>query len=133
MKVYYGYENIENANIHVHDQHEEDLIITSDAIEDFYETIPLLHINPIQTTSLYNDYGFISDSQKHYMYLDMICAFFIINSEEQEKEMFLLQAEEELIAVCEEEKRVYILGKHHQPLIKKWASAYKLELEFILF
>lgn len=131
MKVYYGYENIESADIHVHDQHED--LIVSDTIEDFHETIPLLHINPIQTTPLYEDYGFVSDSQNHYIYLDMICAFHIINCEEQEREMFLLQAEEELIAVCEEEKRIYILGKHHQLLIKKWASAYKVTLEFILF
>ncbi|KZE66413.1 hypothetical protein AWM68_08625 [Fictibacillus phosphorivorans] len=133
MKVYYGYENIESADINVHDQH-EDLIIVSDTIVDFHETIPLLHINPIQTTLLYEDYGFVSDSQNHYVYLDMICAFFIIDTDEQpEKDMFLLQMEEELIATCKEEKRIYILDKHHQLLIKKWATAYNLDVEFILF
>ncbi|MDM5315918.1 hypothetical protein QUF49_07930 [Fictibacillus sp. b24] len=119
MKVYYGYENIENADIIVYDQH-EDFFIATDAIVDFPDTIPLLHINPIQTTLLYEDYGFRSDSQQHYIYMDMVCAFSIIDCDEQEKEMFLLQVEEELIAVCEEEKRIYILDKHHQPLIKKW-------------
>lgn len=133
MKVYYGYENMENADIVVCDQH-EDFLIASNAIEDFPEIIRLLCFNPIQTTLLFTDYGFISDSRQYYIYLDMICAFFIIDTDEHpEKDMFLLQMEEELIATCGEDKRIYILDRHHQLLIQKWATAYNLDVEFILF
>ncbi|MET3727821.1 hypothetical protein ABID52_001402 [Fictibacillus halophilus] len=134
MKVFFGYENIDTpAPVSVYDQ-QEDLIITSHRDEDLFEAIPLLSIKPLRTTLLFEDYGFTSDSEQTYLYLDMICVFYIKEGEEQEKTMFLLQAEEELIAeIIDKEQRFFILGSQHKLLVKKWASAYKLTIEFILF
>ncbi|MED1863482.1 hypothetical protein P4V41_08470 [Fictibacillus nanhaiensis] len=134
MKVFFGYENLDMpAPMSVHDQ-QEDLIITSQRDDYLFEAIPLLSIKPIRTTLLFDDYGFTSDSDQTYLYLDMICVFYIKEGEEQEKTMFLLQAEEELIAEFTNKNHLYfIIDNHHKPLVKKWASAYKLTIEFILF
>lgn len=132
MRVYYGYENIEIPQGQRTDQ-QEDFFITPIAVDGSGDCIRLLHINPIRTTTIFEDFGFISDSQKNYVYLDMICAFFILYSDDREKEMFLLQVEEELVAVVEDQKIIYVLGEHHQPLVKKWASSYNIGIEFILF
>ncbi|MBN3556115.1 hypothetical protein JYA63_17685 [Fictibacillus nanhaiensis] len=133
MKVFFGFENMEMPiPICVHDQ-QEDLMITPKR-ENFLEAIPLLSILPLRKTLLFEDYGFTSDSDQTYLYLDMICVFYIKEGNEQEKNMFLLQAEEELIAeFIEKEQRFLVVGNQHRPLVKKWASAYKLTIEFILF
>lgn len=134
MKFFFGYENMDTpAPISVHDQH-EDLIITSQRDDELFEAIPLLSIHPFRKTLLFEDYGFTSDSDQTYLYLDMICVFYIKEGEEQEKAMFLLQTEEELIAEFTDNEQMFlIVGNHHKPLVKKWASAYKLTIEFILF
>ncbi|ANC77853.1 hypothetical protein ABE65_014015 [Fictibacillus phosphorivorans] len=134
MKVFFGFENMEMPTpiCGVHDQ-QEDLIITPNR-EKFLEAIPLLSIQPLRKTLLFEDYGFTSDSDQTYLYLDMICVFYIKEGKEQEKNMFLLQTEEELIAeIIENEQRYLVVGNQHRSLVKKWASAYKLTIEFILF
>jgi hypothetical protein len=48
-------------------------------------------------------------------------------------EMFLLQLDEELIAVFEDDRSIFLVPIQFETLIKKWASSYKIELEFILY
>ncbi|WP_137788897.1 hypothetical protein [Bacillus sp. E(2018)] len=134
MKVFFGYENVETpVSISMHDQ-QEDLIISSQKYDERFEAIPLLSIHPFRKTLLFEDYGFISDSNQTYLYLEMICVFSIKEGEEPEKAMFLLQTEEELIVeFIDKEQRFMVVGNQHKSLVKKWASAYKLTIEFILF
>ncbi|MBH0160124.1 MULTISPECIES: hypothetical protein [Fictibacillus] len=134
MKVFFGYENMDTPDpVSMHDQH-EDLIITSQKDDELFEAIPLLSIKPLRTTLLFEDYGFTSDSNQTYLYLDMISIFYIKEGEEQEKTMFLFQTEEELIAeIIHKNDRFFVVGSQHELLVKKWASAYKLTIEFILF
>lgn len=134
MKVFFGYENMDTPDpVSMHDQH-EDLIITSQKDDELFEAIPLLSIKPLRTTLLFEDYGFTSDSDQTYLYLDMISIFYIKEGEEQEKTMFLFQTEEELIAeIIHKNDRYFVVGSQHELLVKKWASAYKLTIEFILF
>ncbi|WNB93550.1 hypothetical protein [Bacillus sp. NEB1478] len=134
MIVYYGYEKGEDCSyIEVVDK-EQDLIIVSEplSLQESVETIPLLLIQPKKTTILFEDYGFFSDNQNCYLYLDMICAFSITRGNEHQISMFLLQVEEELIAIHEEKSTIFLLGRHHEPLIKKWASSYLVEIDFLI-
>jgi hypothetical protein len=133
MKACYGYENLDVIEKMIVIDKQEDLIITERTIPGISDSIPLLQITPAATTLLFDDFGFRSDSQKHYVYLELISGFFVHNGKEQEKEMFLLQVEEELIAVVDEEERIYIISEHNHQLVKKWASSYKIHIEFILF
>ena len=131
MNVYYGFENISSEVFSVLDR-DDDLIITDYCTAGSTEAIPLLLIKPCKTSLLFEDYGFFSESGKCYLYLDMICAFSIKGGDQKQIDMFLLQAEEELIAVENETNSIYFFSKHNKPLILKWASSYEVNLEFIL-
>ncbi|RZT22380.1 MULTISPECIES: hypothetical protein [Fictibacillus] len=131
MDVYYGYENISSEGFSVLDR-DDDLIITDHCTAGSNEAIPLLLIKPCKTSLLFEDYGFFSESGKCYLYLDMICAFTMKGGEQKQRNMFLLQAEEELIAIENETESIYFFSEHNKPLILKWASSYEVKLEFIL-
>jgi hypothetical protein len=130
MNIYYGFEN--NLESFPFVDQDGDLIITKYRFEDSTEAIPLLLIQPCKTSLLFEDYGFFSESGKCYLYLDMICAFSVKEGDQKQIDMFLLQAEEELIAVENEAYSVYFFSRHNKPLILKWASSYQVKPEFIL-
>lgn len=130
MNIYYGFEN--NLESFPFVDRDGDFIITEYRFEDSTEAIPLLLIQPSKTSLLFEDYGFFSESGKCYLYLDMICAFSVKEGDQKQIDMFLLQAEEELIAVENETDSVYFFSQHHKPLILKWASSYQVKPEFIL-
>ncbi|MFD1358167.1 hypothetical protein ACFQ4X_09630 [Fictibacillus halophilus] len=130
MNVYYGFENnLESFPVLDRD---DDFIITDNCIADSNEAIPLLLIKPFKTSLLFEDYGFFSESGKCYLYLDMICAFSVKEGDQKQIEMFLLQAEEELIAVEKETEAIYFFSQHNKLLILKWAASYQVKPEFIL-
>ncbi|MCM3716800.1 hypothetical protein [Fictibacillus phosphorivorans] len=131
MNVYYGLENISFEGLSVFDW-DDDLIITDQCPPETIEAIPLLLIKPFKTSSLFEDYGFFSESGKCYLYHDMICAVSIKDGNQNQIDLFLLQAKEELIAVENETNPVYFFSGYNKPLIQKWASAYEVTLEFIL-
>lgn len=130
MNIYYGFEN--NLESFPFVDRDGDFIITEYRFEDSTEAIPLLLIQPSKTSLLFEEYGFFSESGKCYLYLDMICAFSVKEGDQKQIDMFLLQAEEELIAVENETDSVYFFSQHHKPLILKWASSYQVKPEFIL-
>jgi hypothetical protein len=130
MNVYYGFENnLEGFPVLDRD---DDFIITDNCIADSNEAIPLLLIKPYKTSLLFEDYGFFSESGKCYLYLDMICAFSVKEGDQKQIEMFLLQAEEELIAIEKETEAIYFFSQHNKLLILKWAASYQVKPEFIL-
>jgi hypothetical protein len=130
MKVYYGFENnLEGFPVLDRD---DDFIITDYCIAESHEAIPLLLIQPYKTSLLFEDYGFFSESGKCYLYLDMICAFSVKEGDQNQIDMFLIQAEEELIAVEKEDEAIYFFSEHNKPLILKWAASYQVMTEFIL-
>jgi hypothetical protein len=130
MKVYYGFENtLEQCPVIDRDG---DFFITNKGLADSNEIIELLLIKPYKTSLLFEDYGFFSESGKCYLYLDMICAYVVKEGEQQQIKMFLLQAEEELIAVEKESEFIYFVSKHNRQLILKWAASYQVHVEFIL-
>lgn len=130
MNIYYGFEN--NLESFPFVDRDGDFIIIKYCFEDSTEAIPLLLIQPYKTSPLFEDYGFFSESGKCYLYLDMICAFSIKKGDQKQINMFLLQAEEELIAIENENDSVYFFSQHNKPLILKWASSYQVKPEFIL-
>jgi hypothetical protein len=132
MKTFFGYEmdeTIVDSNIIDRD---EDLLIYEKELSGTIEPIPLLQIVPQKTSLLFDDYGFFSENRNCYLYLDMICGFYLFDGADlQEKAMFLLQVDEELIAVHEDSQPIFFASNQHKPLIKKWASSYKVEIDFI--
>jgi hypothetical protein len=133
MKRYYGYESEDIvSDIMTINDRDDDLIIVEEPLSDI-EPIPLLKIYPKKTTSLFDDYGFFSESRKCYVYMEMICIFFISAGDMAQIEMFLLQLDEELIAVFEDDRSIFLVHIQFETLIKKCASSYKIELEFILY
>jgi hypothetical protein len=133
MKVYYGYDVDQIDNLHSHPiiDRDEDFVIF-DMLESSLDPIPVLQIKPKKTSLLFEDYGFFSSSGKCYVYQDMICTFYVNNGKEPEITMFRLQVDEELIAEVEDNQPKYIVSKHNEPLIKKWAEAYETDVQFIL-
>ncbi|MDR7072724.1 hypothetical protein [Fictibacillus barbaricus] len=132
MKHYYGYESEEVIpdQMTIIDS-ADDLFIFEKPLLD-KELIPLLKVHPQKTTKLFDDYGFFSDNGNCYLYFEMICAFLISKGNEQQVTMFLFQVEEELIAIHEDIKPIFILGRQHDLLIQKWAASYKVEIEFLI-
>jgi hypothetical protein len=130
MNIYYGFEN--NLESFPFVDRDGDFIITEYCFEDSNEAIPLLLIQPSRTSLLFEDYGFFSESGKCYLYHDMICAFSVKVGDQKQIDMFLLQAEEELIAVEKATESIYFFSQHHKPLILKWASSYQVKPKFIL-
>jgi hypothetical protein len=132
MKHYYGYESEEViTDIMPIIDSADDLLIFDKPLLDT-ELIPLLKVHPQKTTKLFDDYGFFSKRGNCYLYLEMICAFLISDGNEQQISMFLIQVEEELIAIHEDTKPIFILGRQHDQLIQKWAASYKVEIEFLI-
>jgi hypothetical protein len=83
--------------------------------------------NPI-ATSLFTDYGFVSEKNNHYLYQDMISIFGIESGKQVNIDMFLIQLEESIIAIEEQYKKSYIIDKENQEFMLKVARAYDIEV-----
>jgi hypothetical protein len=143
MKAYFGFESTDKGRIQgikIID-YDEDFIIIDDA-SAFYEKyagdppelIPLLNIKPKSTTFLFHDYGFFSERGRCFVFQEMLCGFQIVGGEEQEREMFLLQLNDELVVVAEQQdKLIYLISSHNKELVKKWAQSYNINIEFSIY
>ncbi|NLP50922.1 hypothetical protein [Bacillus sp. RO1] len=83
--------------------------------------------NPI-ATSLFTDYGFVSEKNNHYLYQDMISIFRIESGKQVNIDMFLIQLEESIIAIEEQYKKSYIIDKENKEFMLKVARAYDIEV-----
>ncbi|KPB05232.1 hypothetical protein [Bacillus sp. CHD6a] len=83
--------------------------------------------NPI-ATSLFTDYGFVSEKNNHYLYQDMISIFTIESGIQVNIDMFLIQLEESIIAIEEQYKKSYIIDKENKEFMQKVAQAYDIEV-----
>ncbi|TYS68714.1 hypothetical protein FZC76_07150 [Sutcliffiella horikoshii] len=83
--------------------------------------------NPI-ATSLFTDYGFVSEKNNHYLYQDMISIFRIESGKQVNIDMFLIQLEESIIAIEEQYKKSYIIDKENKEFMQKVARAYDIEV-----
>ncbi|MCG1022655.1 hypothetical protein [Sutcliffiella horikoshii] len=85
--------------------------------------------NPI-ASSLFTDYGFITEKNNHFLYQDMVSIFRIESGRQEDINMFLIQLEESIIAMEEQYKKSYIIDKEHKEYIIKVAKAYDIEVSF---
>lgn len=85
--------------------------------------------NPI-ASSLFTDYGFITEKNNHFLYQDMVSIFRIESGKQEDINMFLIQLEESIIAMEEQYKKSYIIDKEHKEYIIKVAKAYDIEVSF---
>jgi len=83
--------------------------------------------NPV-ASSLFTDYGFVSEKNNHYLYQDMISIFRIESGKQADIEMFLIQMEESIIAIEEQYKKAYIIDKENKEFMVKVARAYDIEV-----
>ncbi|MBA2869902.1 hypothetical protein HNQ85_000160 [Anoxybacillus calidus] len=93
------------------------------------ETYSLLELENPERTDLFNDYGFISEQGRTYLYQETVIAFSIVEGDATEIAMALLQYEEYLIAKehCNNEI-IYFMDKTYEDLIKKVAAAYDINI-----
>lgn len=83
--------------------------------------------NPV-ASSLFTDYGFVSEKNNHYLYQDMISIFRIESGKQADIDMFLIQMEESIIAIEEQYKKSYIIDKENKEFMVKVARAYDIEV-----
>jgi|GEM_PF-1346577 len=93
------------------------------------ETYSLIEIQGSELTPLFPDYGFISASNRVYLYAETVLAFSIIDGSATEIKMALLQYEEYLIAkTIVNGYFVYFIDKNYTDLLTKVASAYGINV-----
>jgi hypothetical protein len=85
--------------------------------------------NPI-ASSLFTDYGFVTEKNNHFLYQEMVSIFRIESGKQEDINMFLIQLEESIIAMEEQFKKSYIIDKEHKEYIIKVAKAYDIEVSF---
>ncbi|WP_342515383.1 hypothetical protein [Sutcliffiella sp. FSL R7-0096] len=85
--------------------------------------------NPI-ASSLFTDYGFVTEKNNHFLYQEMVSIFRIESGKQEDINMFLIQLEESIIAMEEQFKKSYIIDKEHKEYIVKVAKAYDIEVSF---
>ncbi|WP_404458584.1 hypothetical protein [Sutcliffiella horikoshii] len=83
--------------------------------------------NPV-ASSLFTDYGFVSEKNNHYLYQDMISIFRIESGKQADIDMFLIQMEESIIAIEEQYNKSYIIDKENKEFMVKVARAYDIEV-----
>ncbi len=85
--------------------------------------------NPV-ASSLFSDYGFVTEKNNHFLYQDMVSIFLIESGKQEDIHMFLIQLEESIIATEEQYKKSYIIDKEYKEYIIKVAKAYDIEVSF---
>lgn len=103
------------------------LYINKKAFEEEYE---LILLNAPELTDAWNDYGFASDTEKLYLYKDMIASYSFSGGLKENREMALLQMEEHLIGRETGESAIYFVDRSHIELIRGIARAYNVEVSF---
>jgi len=105
----------------------KNLLLDRCILEETY-TLSLLE-NPV-ASSLFTDYGFVSEKNNHFMYQDMISIFKIESGKQEDINMFLIQMEESIIAMEEQYNKSYIIDKENKEYMLKVALAYDIEVSF---
>ncbi|MBA2873467.1 hypothetical protein [Thermaerobacillus caldiproteolyticus] len=114
-------------NSNVIDQDEEWLIATEPPSHLRTDIERLIEVENTEFTDLFNDYGFISEEGRAYIYQNAVTAFSVIDGDQTEIEMMILQLDEYLIAKEKNEKEtIYFIGRHHEELLMKVAAAYNV-------
>lgn len=86
--------------------------------------------NPVPT-SLFTDYGFVSEKENHYLYQAMTAAFHIKSGKEEDISMALTQMDESIISVEEQYRKLYFIDRESREFIMKVAKAYDIEVSFL--
>ncbi len=105
----------------------KEFYISKEVFEDFYSLVHLS--NSTKRSSLFEDFGFVSQNQQFFLYKNMVSAFTIKQGDEKEIKMALLQFEEHLIA---QDHQLYYFDRMQIELMKGIARAYNLELTFLV-
>lgn len=96
-------------------------------LEETY-TLSLLE-NPI-ASSLFSDYGFVTERNNYYLYQDMVSIYQIESGKAEDITMFITQMDESIIALEEQYKKSYIIDKENKEYVVKVAQAYDIEVSF---
>lgn len=94
------------------------------------ETYVLSLLENPNASSLFTDYGFITDKNNYFLYQNMVSVFRIDSGKLDDINMFLTQMEESIIAVEEQYKKSYIIDKENKEYVIKVGSAYDIEVSF---
>ncbi|MGM0835693.1 MAG: hypothetical protein ACQEV7_06010 [Bacillota bacterium] len=122
---------------------DENLLITDSAMEAklvknlltdrclLEETYILSLLENPALSSLFTDYGFVSEKENHYLYQAMTATFHIKSGKEDDINMALMQMDESIIAVEEQYKKLFFIDKESREYILKVAKAYDIEVSFL--
>lgn len=99
--------------------------------ECFAESFSLLYLESGEEKTFFSDYGFIAAGDALFLYEELVAAFQIVKGEQEQIAMALLQAEEDLIAIEYGKNPIYYIDKHKIALIKKYAEAYEITVQFL--
>ncbi|MFS1517931.1 hypothetical protein V1503_16015 [Bacillus sp. SCS-151] len=94
------------------------------------EEYVLYHAEKIIPTTIFTDYGFISEKGKYYIYKDMVSPFTVKSGKPQQIEMALIEINEFVVAIEDGQKIIYFVDKQHIELICGIAKAYDIEVSF---
>ncbi|WP_027407789.1 hypothetical protein [Anoxybacteroides tepidamans] len=108
---------------------DEEWVIVSEVPGHIDDYEPLIEIEKPAVTAIFTDYGFVSSSGHFYLFEPLVTAFSITDGDPIEIEMFLLQLEEYIIAREKTEPMTYWIGKQHEELLTKVASAYHVAID----
>ncbi len=103
----------------------KNMLVDRSILEETY-SLSLIE-NPV-ASSLFTDYGFVSEKNNHYLYQDMISIFRIESGKQADIDMFLIQMEESIIAIEEQYNKSYIIDKENKEFMVKVARAYDIEV-----
>jgi hypothetical protein len=128
--------------VHVIDRDENVLIVDDEKgandLINYYESKGILG----ETYNLYalehpyhyptfTDYGFISVSEKSYLFEETSIPFQINGGDDEQIKMAMLQFEEHLIGEERSQKKLYFVDRQLQELILGVAAAYKINVSFV--
>lgn len=97
----------------------------------FEEKFSLLYLEKGEQKELFSDYGFVAEGCDLFLYEELVASFHIKTGEHEQISMALLQIEEDLVAVEYSKNPIYIIDKQKVTLIKKYAEAYEITVEFL--
>lgn len=97
----------------------------------FEEEYSLLYLEKAEQKELFADFGFVAEGYELFLYEELIAAFQINAGVDEQISMALMQIEEDLVAVEYEKNPIYFIDKQKNVLIKKYAEAYEITVEFL--
>ncbi len=132
---------IKEHNLEVYDY---GVIITNEKDVDFFigffqkedvfdAKYSLFKIETPEQKSVFTDFGFISYSDKSYLYEELIIPFTTSGNNEKDVSAALEQMDEHLVAIDRgATKTIYFVERYHQQLIEGIADAYNINVIFYL-